>query len=152
MPCLDTFGLEIQEVIVIFEISTVKFFKNESLTCTVNFGIRSAFSKGPESAFSEVPGPGPGPVCFIKYAIFQNSSFSRPFMVARCEPVVLLMPLIFLGCLRFPESSIKIWGMIIMGQNKILDPTVCRRSVLVFVLKFKLVFTQHSFSSSIQVA
>ena len=28
----------------------------------MNFGIGSAFSKGPGSAFSEVPGPGPGPL------------------------------------------------------------------------------------------
>ena len=36
-----------------FEISTLKFIKNESLTHTVNFGIGSAFSKGP------TPGRGP---------------------------------------------------------------------------------------------
>ena len=35
-----------------FEISTLKFIKNESLTHAVNFGIGSAFSEG--------PGPGPG--------------------------------------------------------------------------------------------
>ena len=35
---------------------------NVSLTDTVNFGIRSAFSKGPGSVFSEGPGPGPGPL------------------------------------------------------------------------------------------
>ena len=42
-----------------FEISTLKFVKNESLTHTVN----------PESAFSEGPGPGPGQlykVCYHK--------------------------------------------------------------------------------------
>ena len=33
--------------------------ENESLSHTVNFGIGSAFSKGPKSAFSEGPGPGP---------------------------------------------------------------------------------------------
>ena len=33
--------------------------QNESLTHTVNFGIGSAFSKGPGSAFSEGLGPGP---------------------------------------------------------------------------------------------
>ena len=37
-----------------FEISTFKFIKNESLTHTVNFGIRSTFFKG--------LGPGPGPL------------------------------------------------------------------------------------------
>ena len=48
----------------IFEISTLEFAKNESLNHTINFGIGSAFSKGPGVAFSEgpVPGPGPGPL------------------------------------------------------------------------------------------
>ena len=32
------------------------------LTHTVNFGIRSAFIKGPGSAFSDGSGPGPGPL------------------------------------------------------------------------------------------
>ena len=41
-----------------FEISTLKLIKNESLTHTVNLGIGSAFSKGLGSAFSEGPGPG----------------------------------------------------------------------------------------------
>ena len=61
MPYLGIFGLEFQNSIVIFEISTLEFVKNESLTHTMNFGIGSVFSKGPESAFSEGPGPGPGP-------------------------------------------------------------------------------------------
>ena len=39
--------------------STLKFVENESLTHAVNFGIGFAFSKGPRSAFSEGPGPGP---------------------------------------------------------------------------------------------
>ena len=43
--------LECWKTIVIFEISTLKFVKNESLTHTVNFGIESAFSEGPR------PGP-----------------------------------------------------------------------------------------------
>ena len=34
--------------------------ENESLTHTVDFGIGSAFSKGPRSVFSESPGPGWG--------------------------------------------------------------------------------------------
>ena len=41
---------------------------SESLTHTVNFGIGSAFSKGPGSGFSEGPSPGPGPpykVCVL---------------------------------------------------------------------------------------
>ena len=45
---------------VIFETSSLKFVKNVSLTHTVNFGIRSAFSKGLGSAFSKSPGPVPG--------------------------------------------------------------------------------------------
>ena len=43
---------------------------SESLTHTVNFGIGSAFPKGPESAFSEGLGAGPGPlykVCRLKH-------------------------------------------------------------------------------------
>ena len=43
----------LKKAIVIFEINTHKFVKNESLTHTVNFGIGSAFSKGPGSTFSE---------------------------------------------------------------------------------------------------
>ena len=59
---MGLFGLEFQKSIVIFEISTLEFVKNESLTYTVNFGIGSAFSKGSGSAFSEGPSPGPGPL------------------------------------------------------------------------------------------
>ena len=68
MPYLGMFGLEFLKTIVIFEISTLKFVKNESLTQTVNFSIGSAFSKGQGSTFSEGPGSGPGPlykVCFL---------------------------------------------------------------------------------------
>ena len=50
-PYLGSFGLEFEKAIVVSEISTFKFLKNEPLTHTVNFGIGSAFSKG--------PGPGP---------------------------------------------------------------------------------------------
>ena len=60
MPYLGIFGLEFQETIVIFEISIVEFVKNKSLIHTINFSVGSAFSKGPESAFLEGPGPGPG--------------------------------------------------------------------------------------------
>ena len=62
MPYLGIFGLEFQKTIVIFEISTFKFVKNESLTHTMNFGVGSTFSKGLGSAFSESPGLGPGPL------------------------------------------------------------------------------------------
>ena len=67
------FGLEFLKTIVIFEISTLKFVKNESLTHTVNFCIGSAFSKGQGSTFSEGPGSGPGPlykVCLLYWNIF----------------------------------------------------------------------------------
>ena len=47
MPYLGIFGLEFINNIVRFEISTLKFVKNESLTHTVNFGIGFAFSEGP---------------------------------------------------------------------------------------------------------
>ena len=63
MPYLGTFGQELIKTIIIFEITTLKFVKNESLTQTVNFGIGSAFSEG--------PGPGPGPlykVCQLYYS------------------------------------------------------------------------------------
>ena len=57
MPHLGISVLEFENNIVIFEISTFKFIRNESLTHTVNFGIGSAFSKG--------PGPGPGLLCKV---------------------------------------------------------------------------------------
>ena len=61
---------------------------------------------------------------FPRSCIFQNTSFPHPLMVAglgitpqvtRWEIVVLLILFTFLGCLRLPESSIKIWGMMLMG-------------------------------------
>ena len=57
---LGIFGLEFQKTIVIFEISTLKFVKNESLTHTVDFDIGPAFSKGSRFVFSEGLGPGQG--------------------------------------------------------------------------------------------
>ena len=48
------FWARISKSIVIFEISTLEFVKNESLTHTVNFGIGSGFSGD--------PGPGPCPL------------------------------------------------------------------------------------------
>ena len=59
MLYLGTFGPEFQKAIFTFQINTLKFVKNESLPHTVNFGIRSAFSKGSGSAFPEGPSPGP---------------------------------------------------------------------------------------------
>ena len=49
---LENFGLEIEKTIVIFEISTHKFIKNDFLTNIVNFGIEITFYKGLESPFS----------------------------------------------------------------------------------------------------
>ena len=56
------FGQSFKNTIAIFEVCTLKFVKNESLTHTVNFGIKSTFSNGPGFAFSEGLGPGPDPL------------------------------------------------------------------------------------------
>ena len=75
VPYLGIFGPEFWKTIVIFEISTLKLVKSGSLTHTVNFDIGSAFSKGPESAFSEGPGPSSGPlykVCPAKHTPEKN--------------------------------------------------------------------------------
>ena len=45
MPYLGIFGLEFQRIIVVFEISTLGFVKNESSTHAMDFGIGSAFSE-----------------------------------------------------------------------------------------------------------
>ena len=58
-------GLDFCFNIVIFEINTLEFVKVEFLTHRVNFCIGSAFSKGPVFTFSEIPGPGPGPLCKV---------------------------------------------------------------------------------------
>ena len=52
----------------LFEVGTLEFTKNEFLTYTVNFGIESAFSKGPVSAFSQCLDPGTG----LFYKVFQS--------------------------------------------------------------------------------
>ena len=62
MSYLGTFGLEFEKAVVISEISTLEFRKNEFLTHAVKFGIGSTFSKGPGSSFSEAPGSGTGPL------------------------------------------------------------------------------------------
>ena len=48
MPYLGIFGLEFSKSIVIFKIITLKLVIGESLTRTVNCGIGSTFSKGPD--------------------------------------------------------------------------------------------------------
>ena len=59
------FSQNFRKTIVIFQISTLKFVKNECLTHTVNVvGIGSAFSR---SVFSEGLGPGPlNEICHLK--------------------------------------------------------------------------------------
>ena len=69
MPYLLIFGLEFQKTIAIFEISTFKSVISDSLNHTVNFGIGSAFSKGPGSAFWEDPGRSP----FCKVCLFLHN-------------------------------------------------------------------------------
>ena len=59
------FWARISKSIVIFEISTLEFVKNESLTQKVNFGIGSAFAKG--------LGPGLGPFYNVCPHIIANT-------------------------------------------------------------------------------
>ena len=54
MSYLGIFVLEFGKTIVIFEISTLEFLKNEPLSHTVNFVIGSAFSRDPGSDFLKV--------------------------------------------------------------------------------------------------
>ena len=61
-----------------FEMSTLKFFKSESVTHTVNFGIGPAFSKSPGSTLFEGPGPGPSllyKVCPVSFIIICFTHF-----------------------------------------------------------------------------
>ena len=60
---------------------------------------------------------------FPRTRIFQNASFSHPVMVTgvgiiqqrtRWELVLLFIHFTFLGCLRLLESSIKIFGVMVM--------------------------------------
>ena len=62
MSYLGVFGPELKKTIVIFEMSTLEFAKNETLTHTVTFVIGFAFSESPGSTFSESPGLGLGPL------------------------------------------------------------------------------------------
>ena len=75
MSYLGTFGLEFAKAIVISEMSTLEFLKNESLTHTVNFGIGSAFLKVQGPLFLKVLAR----VRFIKYAHFYilRSTFAK---------------------------------------------------------------------------
>ena len=85
---------------------------------------------------------------FPRACIFQNTSFPHPFMVAglgitrqvtRWGTVVLLILFTFLGCLRLPESSIKIWGMMLMGKIKSLIQHFVVGLFQAWSLKFKSV-------------
>ena len=58
MSNFGVLGMKHENKIVIFEISTLEFVKNEFLTYIVNFGTGSTFSKGQGSAFSEGPSLG----------------------------------------------------------------------------------------------
>ena len=58
MPYLGIFGPEFEKAIVILEIIILEFVKYEFLSHRMNFGIGSAFSESPGSAFSEGPCPG----------------------------------------------------------------------------------------------
>ena len=79
---------------------------------------------------------------FPRACIFQNTSFSHPFMVAglgitwqltRWETVMRD----FLGYLRLPESSIKIWGMMLMVKIKSLIQHFVVGLFQAWSLKFK---------------
>ena len=88
MPYLGICGLKFKKTIVIFEMSTLKFVKNESLTHTVNFGVGSAFSKVPGSAFSEGPGLGPGllyKVCH--YFLLMSENIQPEFTILQCTAI-----------------------------------------------------------------
>ena len=76
---------------------------------------------------------------FPRACVFLNASFSHPFTAAglrisrqrvtRFETDVLLTLFTFLECLRLLESLIKIWRMMLMEENKVLDPTLFVRSI-----------------------
>ena len=82
---------------------------------------------------------------FPRACIFQNTSFSHPFMVAglgitrqltRWETVVLLILFTFLGCLRLPESSIKFGAWCLWGKMKSLNQHSAVGLIQAWSLKF----------------
>ena len=85
MPDLSIFGLAFEKTIVIFETSTLKFSKNESLTNTGSFGIGFTVSKGPRSAFSDVPSPGP------LYKVCTKKVFKTVLHVLKCKAIYILI-------------------------------------------------------------
>ena len=78
MPYLGISWLKFLKTIVIFEIGTFKFVKNEFLAHAVNFGIGPDFTFGPGFGFSEGPSPGSGlvyevcPICWNQTLVFLN--------------------------------------------------------------------------------
>ena len=60
VPYLGIFCQNFKKLLSYLKSAPSKLVKNESLTHAVNFDIRSAFSKGSGSAFSEGSGPDPG--------------------------------------------------------------------------------------------
>ena len=75
---LGYFWTRTLKTIVIFEMSTLEFVNNEFLNHLLNFGIGSAFSKGPGSAFSEDPSLGPFHIVCYLYLTFCNQPDNRP--------------------------------------------------------------------------
>ena len=129
MLYLGIFGLKFLKTIVLFEISTLKFVTNESLTHTVNFDIGYAFSKGPGSAFSEGPGPGPGPLykvcpylvlCFFRYM----PAYSIIFSVIKAYSRILRH---YQGIFRLIQAYSALCVTIAYSQpSHILSPGICR--------------------------
>ena len=95
--------------------------------------------------------------------IFQSNPFSHIFMVAglsttrqltRWQTVVLVILFTFLGCLRLPESLIKIWGIMLMGKISPQPNTlrsVCSRLGPWNLTQFSF-FMKHSSSIVFKVA
>ena len=75
MPYLGTFGLEYEKAIVISEISTLKFLKNESFPHIVNVGMGPLFLKVWGPVFLDVGVWVQVWVRFIKYAM-ENPKYS----------------------------------------------------------------------------
>ena len=72
-------------------------------------------------------------MCFSERLFFSPLHGSWPRIsrqrVTRFETEVLVTLFTFLECLRLLESLIKIWRMMLMEENKVLDPTLCVWSI-----------------------
>ena len=73
-------GQKLEKTIVIFEISTLEFLKNECLTNT-----GSAFYKAPGSVSSEILDPGPGPLYKVCAMLCVYTSI-KDFCIFWCLP------------------------------------------------------------------